>query len=112
MAECSGQLAFTGLDPGYTDAPVRYETYDGTLRSLFPPYRHYMVGKLIRQDRETAHRSTLHCACHDEPVKVFGPSVTQSAYDAYCAVTSECIATTKTMEQLWDTVTSAPISRA
>lgn len=97
----------SGTDPGHTELPVRYENFDGkTVRSLFPEYRFYLVGKLIRQDRDTGKRQGLRCQCHEEVIKVFGPSVTNREYRAYCDETHVLIAAADTMEQLWDTITA------
>lgn len=71
-------------------------------------FRHYMVGKLIRQDQvgqDYGYRETLQCACHDQPAKVIGPARYElSRYTAYCVVTSEPFARGETMEELWSAV--------
>lgn len=97
----------SGTDPGHTELPVRYDRFDGSTRSLFPTYRHYLVGKLIRQDRDTGKRQGLRCSCHDEVIKVFGPSVTDREYRAYCDQTHVLITSSETMEGLWDAITEA-----
>lgn len=96
----------SATDEGHTELPVRYDLFNGTTRSLFPEYRHYLVGKLVRQDRDTGKRQGLRCSCHGDVIKVFGPSVTDREYHAYCDETHTRIASAETMEQLWDTITA------
>lgn len=71
-------------------------------------YRHYMVGKMVRQDmagEDRGYRETMRCLCHLQPAKVIGPSRYELArYMAYCPVTSEQIARGNTMEELWSAV--------
>lgn len=99
----------SGTDPGHTEVPVRYDNFDGsTTGSLFPTYRHYLIGKLVRQNRDDGRRETLYCQCHDEPVKVFSPSITEREYKAYCSETRVNLGVADTMEQLWDVITSPP----
>ena len=95
------------LDSGHTEIPVRYDQWDGTLPSLFATHRYYVVGKLVRQS-DDQQRETLRCLCHNEMVKVFGPSVASLFYRAYCYSEDmpELLAVASTMEQLWITVTS------
>jgi hypothetical protein len=94
------------LDIGHTELPIILDNFDGSLRSLFSAARFYMVGKIVRQDRESYARDNLICNCHKEVVKVFGPSNTDIYYKAYCAVDGEELAREKNMAELWSVVTS------